>query len=89
MILNLNALRGGHFFQKASYLAGYREIPSEAAPVNLYHIRDVDDKGNPVPGAKPIDKFSREYYQAFLDITFYDDKLGIETYKLPMTNGKF
>jgi hypothetical protein len=77
----LNELRGIHFFQKAGYLGGYREIPSETGPVNLHHIKDIDKKGNPVPGAKPVDKFSREYYQAFVDIAFYDDKLIIETFK--------
>lgn len=89
MILNIKALRRAYYFQKAGYLAGYREIPSDTQPVNLYHIQNIDNKGNPLSGAKPIDKFSREYYKAFIDIRFYDDRLGIETYKLPMTNGKY
>jgi hypothetical protein len=81
MLLSLKELRTVHYFLKASYLAGYREIPSDSKPVDLYRIKDLDDKGNPVSGAKPVDKFSREYYQAFMDITFYDDKLIIETFK--------
>lgn len=89
VILNLNSLRRAYYFQKAGYLAGYREIPSDTQPVNLYHIKDIDDKGNPLSGAKPIDKFSREYYKAFMDIAFYDDRLMIESYKKPMTDGKF
>lgn len=83
MILNLNSIRRAHYFQKASYLAGYREIPSDTGPVELYRIRDIDGKGNPVPGAKPLDKFSYEYYVAFTDISFYDDKLIVETFRKP------
>lgn len=76
-------MRKAYYFQKASFLAGYREIPSDTQPVNLYHIRDIDNKGNPIPGAKPIDKFSQEYYRAFMEITFYDDRLILETFKKP------
>lgn len=81
--MNLNSVRNEYYFQKAGFLAGYREIPSSTGPVNLYHIRDIDNKGNPIPGAKPIDKFSREYYQAFMDIDFYDNRLILETFKKP------
>lgn len=83
MIMNLNWLRDEHYFSKASYIAGYREIPSDTGPVNLYRIQDIDNKGDPLPGTKPINKFSQEFYRAFMDIAFYNDRLILETFKQP------
>lgn len=82
-IFNLGVERESYYFNQASFLAGYREFPSETKPMELYHLRDLDDKGNPLPGAKPIDKFSNDYYQAFMEISFYDDRLILDTFLLP------
>ncbi len=83
-ILKLISQREAYYFKQAGYLAWFREVKeSDGKTLNLYHIRDIDNKGNPLSWVKPIDKFSREYYQAFMDIDFYDDRLVLETFKKP------
>jgi len=69
-------------FHQAAYLAWFREIKQANGVYNMYHIQDIDEKtGKAKPGAKPLDQFSVEYFQAWMDIDFYLSKLVIEIWK--------
>lgn len=69
-------------FNKAAFLAGYREIKQSNGVYNLYHIQDIDEKtGQAKPGAKPLDIFSVEFFQAWMDIWFYLSEIVIRIYK--------
>lgn len=77
-------------FDKAAYLAGFRDIRNTNRVWNMYRIQDIDEKtGKEKPGAKPMDIFSVEFFQAWMDIWFYLSKLGIEILKQSDTEWVF
>lgn len=69
-------------FNQAAFLVGYRDIKNANGIYNMYHMQDIDEKtGQAKPGAKPLDIFSVEFFQAWMDIWFYLSKLVIEVFK--------
>jgi hypothetical protein len=79
---NLKTTREAHYFKKASYLAWYREVEDSKWIFQMYSIKDIDIKTwNPIKWANPLDKFSLKYFKAWQDISFQEDKLGLETIK--------
>ena len=82
MLFSLRPVSRAHYFKKASYLAWFKEIKDANWVYNLYKGKDIDSKSwNPIPWAKPLDKYSMEYFNAWNDIVFHEDKLWLETMK--------
>ena len=61
----------------------------EKKVIDLYSLKDLDIKGNPLSGKPAVDKYSPEAYKAYTDGHFFDSKLVIETFKLPMTTKEY
>ena len=82
VIFNIAGVRKAHYFKKALYLAWFNEIKDTNWIYNLYKRKDIDSKNwNPIPWSKPLDKYSMEYFNAWNNIVFQEDKLGLETMK--------
>ncbi|EKE29685.1 MAG: hypothetical protein ACD_2C00121G0003 [uncultured bacterium (gcode 4)] len=83
-IFHVDPVRSAHYFKKALYLAWYKEIKDASWIYNLYLIKNIDTKTwNAILWSKPLDKHSLEYFRAWHDIIFHEDKLWLETYKRP------
>lgn len=69
-------------FDKAAFLAGYRNMKQSNGVYVMYHMQDIDAKtGKEKPEAKPLDIFSVEYFQAWMDIWFYLSEIVIGIWK--------
>ena len=85
-IFNLKAVWEAHYFNKALFLAWYREIRDINWVYNLYSLNNINlSTWNPNFWAKPIDKYSLKYFQIWKDIIFHEDKLWLETMKITDT----
>jgi hypothetical protein len=84
ILLNTEGSRkDDEYFNKWAYLAWFREIKSAIWEYNMFYLNTIDTKtGKPKNWAKPIDKYSYDYYKAWVDIKFYRSKLWLETFKL-------
>lgn len=77
LILNLKPCAEDRFFQKTSKFAGYTEYKNKIWVYELYHLVDIVD-WKPKPGAKPVDKFSVEYFDFWVSQNFYQDRAWID-----------
>ena len=89
MYFNIDAIRKPEvFFRDASIFAEFLEV-KDGDEYKMYRLQDIELKsGKPFPNAKPIDKYSPEYFKAWQDLDFFASKFAVRSILLGVKNGE-
>ncbi len=76
-ILSTVWIMKNYYFKTASILAGYTEVKQKDGTYKLYKIWSIDINTKKIKPEKVVDKYSEEYFNAWMDIAFYSISMSI------------
>ena len=86
-ILNIWYLAESYYFKTACIFAWYIEVKNKNWVYIMYKIKNIDREKKIINPEKIVDKYSEEYFKAWMNIAFFELSLSILLFHKEATDG--